>query len=105
MSKLIIPLKPMLFVFFILAIVAMAQALHYSSIQEETVVWNGTCLYREWGKDDDSEILMKVKCEDGNTADVRNSDAFLSILYGKTNEFQCERQKSGKTSCVPAKNK
>lgn len=101
MSKLIIPIKPILIMFACLAMVALVQGAYYENTKSREIVWRGSCLYQEWGKDDNGEILMKVKCEDGNNADLRSSDAFLSVLQGKTNEFQCERQKNEKTSCVP----
>ena len=100
MTKFIIPLRPMLAMLYVLAVSVLAQVIFYSDIQSKTVVWKGACSFQEWNKDSDSEILMKVKCEDGNISDVKSSDAFLSVLYGKTNEFQCERQENGKTSCV-----
>lgn len=104
MAKCVISMKLMLTGFLVLLLVAGMQFVYSYKDQERTTVWSGNCSYQEWGRDGSDEILMKVRCEDGAIAGIKNSDAFLSVLNGKTNEFQCKREKSGRTSCVPIKN-
>lgn len=103
MNKLIVPFKAISVILTALFIVAFLQFATYSENQSKEVVWKGACSFQEWGKDSDSDILMKVLCEDGVISEVRSSEAFFTVLHGKTSEFQCEKQKSGKTSCVSKK--